>query len=88
MKLRHRNGFLLMLISQLSLVKLPSNPLPDWVEPDWDSEPYGDDTTSEHEPFEADLVDAAGKPILMHSLTDVLINAEVLLSKDDSTALA
>jgi hypothetical protein len=31
-------------------VKLPSNPLPDWVEPDWDSEPYGDDTTSEHEP--------------------------------------
>jgi hypothetical protein len=69
-------------------VKLPSNPLPDWVEPDWDSEPYGDDTTSEHEPFEADLVDAAGKPILMHSLTDVLINAEVLLSKDDSTALA
>ena len=69
-------------------VKLPSNPLPDWVEPDWYSEPYGDDTTSEHEPFEADLVDAAGKPILMHSLTDVLINAEVLLSKDDSTALA
>ena len=69
-------------------VKLPSNPLPDWVEPDWDSEPYGDDTTPEHEPFEADLVDAAGKPILMHSLTDVLINAEVLLSKDDSTALA
>jgi hypothetical protein len=69
-------------------VKIPSTPLPDWVEPDWDSEPYGDDTFPEHEPFEADLVDAAGKPILMHSLPDVLINAEVLLSKDDSTALA
>jgi hypothetical protein len=69
-------------------VKLPSTPLPDWVEPEWDSEPYGDETTPEHEPFEADLVDSVGKPILMHSLTDVLINAEVLLSKDDSTALA
>ena len=70
------------------IVKLPSNPLPDWVEPEWDSKPNGDDTTPEHKPFEADLIDAAGKPILMHSLTDVLINAEVLLSKDDSTALA
>jgi len=69
-------------------VKLPSTPLPDWVKPELDSEPYGDDTTPEHEPFEADLVDAAGTPILMHSLTDVLINAEILLSKDDSTALA
>ena len=69
-------------------VKIPSTSLPDWVEPELDSEPYGDDTTPEHKPFEADLVDAAGKPILMHSLTDVLINAEVLLSKDDSTALA
>ena len=69
-------------------VKLPLTPLPDWKEPDWDSEPYGVDTICEHEPFEADLVDAAGKPILMHSLADVLINAKVLLSKDDSTALA
>ncbi len=60
-------------------MKLPSTPLPDWKEPDWDSEPYSDDTTPEHEPFEADLFDAAGKPILMHLLTDVLINAEVLL---------
>jgi hypothetical protein len=40
------------------------------------------------EPFEADLVDGAGKPIMMHSLTDTLINAEVLLSKDDSAAIA
>ena len=44
-------------------VKLPSTPLPDWVEPEWDSQPNGDDTTPEHEPFKADLVDAAGKPI-------------------------
>jgi len=40
------------------------------------------------EPFEADLVDGAGKPIMMHSLTDTLISAEVLLSKDDSAAVA
>jgi len=40
------------------------------------------------EPFEADLVDGAGKPIMMHLLTDTLINAEVLLSKDDSAAIA
>jgi hypothetical protein len=58
------------------------------VEPDWDSEPYGDNSTHVIEPFEADLVYAENKPILMHSLTDALINAEVLLSKDDSTALA
>jgi len=69
-------------------VKLPSTPLPDWVKPEWDSKPNGDDTTPEHKPFEADLIDAAGKPIFMHSLTDVLINAEVLLSKDYSTVLA
>jgi hypothetical protein len=58
-------------------VKLPPTPLPAWTEPDWNDEPYGDDTIPEHEPFEADLVDAAGKPIMMHSLTDALINAEV-----------
>ena len=40
------------------------------------------------EPFEANLVDAAGRLILMHSLTDVLINAEVLLDHGDSAALA
>jgi hypothetical protein len=58
------------------------------AEPDWNAEPYGDDETETPEPFEADLVDAAGKPIMMHSLTDALINAEVLLSKDDATAIA
>ena len=66
------------------LIKLPLTWLPDMVEPDWNAELYGDDLTPDNEPFEADLVDAAGKTVLMHSLTDVLINAEVLLSKDDS----
>jgi hypothetical protein len=47
-------------------VKLPVGPLSEMVEPDWDAEPYGDDSTPEHEPFEADLVDAAGQPIMMH----------------------
>ena len=56
-------------------VKLPVRPLPDMREPEWDAEPYGDDSTPEHELFEADLVDAAGQPIMMHSLTDALINA-------------
>ena len=69
-------------------VKLPSTPLPEWEKPAWDDEPYEDDETSTMEPFEADLVDGAGKPIMMHSLTDTLINAEVLLSKDDSAAIA
>ncbi len=41
-------------------VKFPSTPLPDWVKPDWDSEPYGGNATLEHKPFEADLIDAAG----------------------------
>ena len=30
-------------------VKLPLTPLPDWIEPDWNSESYGDDSTTEHE---------------------------------------
>ena len=44
-------------------VKLPVTSLPLMVEPDWNDEPYGDDLTPEHEPFEADIMDAAGKPI-------------------------
>jgi hypothetical protein len=63
-------------------VKLPVGPLPEMVEPDWDAEPYGDDLTPEHEPFEADLVDAAGQLIMMHILNDALKKAEVLLGKD------
>ena len=65
-------------------VKLPSTPLPSMVVPDWNAEPYGDDETPTNEPFEADIVDAAGKPILLHSLTDVLINTKVLLDKDSA----
>jgi len=70
------------------LVMLPSTPLPKMKEPDWDDEPYEDNESPTIEPFEADLVDAAGKLIMMHSLHNALINAEVLLSKDESTAIA
>ena len=69
-------------------VKIPSTPLTTMVDPDWNAEPYGDNETPTHEPFEADIVDAAGKPILLHSLTDVLINTKVLLDKDSASALA
>ena len=70
------------------LVKLPSTPIPNLKESDWDEEPYEDNESPTIEPFEADLVDAASKPIMMHSLHDALINAKVLLSKDESTAIA
>jgi hypothetical protein len=69
-------------------VKIPSILLPKMVVPDWNAEPYGDNETPTHEPFEADIVDAAGKPILLHSLSDVLINTKVLLDKDSAAALA
>ena len=70
-------------------IKLPSKRLPKFVQQDWDAEPYDDyEVEKPLEPFEADLLDAAGRPILMHSLTDVLINAEVLLDHGDSAALA
>jgi hypothetical protein len=69
-------------------VKLPRTPLPHQIEPDWNVEPYGDDETPTNEPFEADLVDAGGRPLMLTSLTDALINSEVLLDKDDSTAIA
>ena len=69
-------------------VKLPSAPLPLQEDPDWNAEPYGDDESPMNEPFEADLVDAGGRPLMLHSLTDALINSEVLLEKDDATAIA
>ena len=44
--------------------KLPLMALPDFVEQDWDDEPYDDDEVEKPlELFEADLVDAAGRPI-------------------------
>ena len=70
-------------------IKLPSSAPPEFFEQDWNAEPYDDDEAEKPlEPFEADLVDAAGRPLLMHSLNDVLINAEVLLDHGDSAALA
>ncbi len=67
----------------------PSTRLPKFVQQDWDAEPYDDDEVNKLlEPFEADLFDAAGSPILMHSLNDVLINDQVLLDYGDSAALA
>ena len=70
-------------------IKLPSLDLPEFVEQNWDAEPYDDDEVENPiEPLEADLVDAAGRPIVMHFLTGVLINAEVLLDHGDSAALA
>ena len=33
-------------------------------------------------------MDATGKPVLQHLFTDTLINAEVLLPHEESTALA
>jgi hypothetical protein len=57
-------------------IKLPSMALPDFAGQDWNVDPYDDDEVEKPlEPFEADLVDAAGKPIMMHSLHDALINA-------------
>ena len=70
-------------------IKLPSTALPEFVNQDWNAEPYYDDEVETPlELFEADSVDAAGLPILMHSLTDVLIYAEVQLDHGDSAALA
>ena len=54
----------------------------------WELEPYGDDVESPLAFLEADIIDAAGKPFMAHSLTDTLINAEVLLSHVDSQAIA
>ena len=70
------------------MVKLPSTTIPNLKEPDWDEEPYEDNKSPTIEPCEADLVNAAGKPIMMHSLHDALINAKVLLIKDKSTTIA
>jgi hypothetical protein len=70
-------------------IKLPPKRLPKFFQHNWDSEPYDDDEVGKPlEPFEADLLDAAGRPILMHSLTDALINAEVLLDHGESATLA
>ena len=82
-------GLCLIWILLQSSIKLPLSALSEFVEQDWYAEPYDDDEVEKPlEPFEADLVDAASRPIFMHSLTDLLINAEVLLDHGDSAALA
>ena len=56
---------------------------------DWDLELYCDDSGESATVVpEADFCDATGKPILMESFADTLINAEVLLPHHESTALA
>jgi hypothetical protein len=54
----------------------------------WDLDPYEDD--DEVLPFipEADLKDAAGKPFEFCSVTNALINAEVMLPNGNSMAIA
>ncbi len=70
-------------------IKLPSTRLTKFFQQDWDAEPYDDDEVNKLlKPFEADLLNAAGKPILMNSLTNFFINADVLLDHGDSAALA
>ena len=53
-------------------INLPLMTLPEFVGQDWDAEPFADDEVKKPlEQFKADLVNAAKRPILMHSLTDV-----------------
>jgi hypothetical protein len=54
----------------------------------WDLEPYEDDHETKFQIPYADLKDAAGKPFDNKLLADTLINAEVLLSNEDSQAIA
>ena len=51
-------------------------------------EPYEDDEEDHRLIPEADVIDATGKPILQQSLTDTLINAEVLLPQGEAKSLA
>jgi len=67
----------------------PTTPLSDDPRDDWDLELYEDDVDGGPPLIpEADLVDATGKPVLQQLFTDTLINAEVLLPHEESTALA
>ena len=67
----------------------PTTPLSDDPCNDWDLELYEDNVDGGPPTIpEADFVDAAGKPVLQQSFADTLINAEVLLPHEESTALA
>ena len=69
-------------------ISLPAGPPPNPMDKYWELEPYEDDVESPLAFLEADIVDAAGKPFMAYSLTDTLINAEVLLPREDSQAIA
>jgi hypothetical protein len=69
-------------------VSLPPNELDLPIDDPFDMEPYGDDEMMMFQISEVDLVDASGKPIIMQSLTDGSINAEVLLPIGDGGDIA
>jgi hypothetical protein len=54
----------------------------------WDLKPYEDDHETKFHVPDADLKDAAGKPLKTKLLANTLINAEVLLPNEDSQAIA
>lgn len=53
---------------------------------DEEDEPYEDEEQPVMNLPEADLTDSSGKPVGQQSMTDLLINAEVLLSHVDESA--
>ena len=55
---------------------------------DPDFRPYEDDETPPSVMPEADIVDNAGRPICQQSMTDLLVNAEVLLPQGEELQLA
>jgi hypothetical protein len=69
-------------------LSLPTTPFQPPVDNEYDFEPYGDDNEAPFQLPEADIVDATGKPVIMQSLADGLINAEVMLPVGDSQAMA
>ena len=59
--------------------------------PDFDPNtfvPYEDEATAPQTTPEADIIDARGRPVNQQSVTDVLINAEVLLPQGESMQMA
>ena len=65
----------------------PTTPLSDNPCNDRDLELYEDDVDGGPPSIpETDFVDAAWKPVLQQSFADILINAEVLLPHEESTA--
>ena len=69
-------------------MSLPSEPLNDEVDDDYDFVPYEDDEEVPRTIPENEAVDARGKPILQQSVTDMLIHAEVLLPRGEELLAA